>query len=906
MKHNIHFLLTAILIFAIPFSAFGQASTEPTDETALFTSVAPDALLLLDASGSMNWTAYGETMYVTTGHTCGSDVAYYPTSDPGHSQACTISSDTVPKYGDSTCSGPFFYSSRTGYTTDCSRLAIAKRAIFSVLDDNKSGTINNQDEGSLGIRFGYMRFANCSSNESGDYSAGCNKLVRGISSTSGTGTKYSVIFCGSNSSCTVTSTGSNSINSETASGGTPLAGALQEAKSYLDYHKSNDSAALCRQKAVILITDGSDTFSCSGNGYESQMDMYKRRRETVAQAKVLADAGYKVFVVGLGAGMPHWLKNTLNWAAYYGNTDNPVDANSGDRTAYNPSSYSSCQSASYITSHTTTDGSHYYASDATGAPVGDPAELTLSGYAFLASSPTELESALKSTINVMREAIYSFSQISVQSTRTADENYLYEGSFQPVNNDPFWLGHLRKFAINADGTVGSMVWDAGTELQAASADNRNILTPISQVLSEFKTGTTALTNDMLAVTSTTERNSVIGYIRGESAYNTDYWKLGDVFRSTPITIGTPSSFFYDMNDANNAFDTFRTNHVRTSANGKRIILAGANDGQMHAFSTSTGAEQWSIIPPNLLSKLKNIAHSDHPTALSHMYFVDGPVSVADVWLGTGTTYKAKSESDWKTLMVISEGRGGSSDVWSTSADCTTGLSATYASGSYYCGYFAVDVTNSLTPAYINHSGVRWGTISIANTFNPEYMGDPWSKMMIGKVLTTGEGETWVGVIGAGYNGADCSVGGGCDTRGKGLYVVRLKDGAVIWSYTRANNSDMNYSLPANPAIVDYDNDGFIDTVYVGDLGGSMWRFKFCTASEVKSTSGCSVSNWSGSKLFASSSGVIRPIFTSAAAARDANWNLWVYWATGDKTDPTACQCPGEALCRQGQRQDDHL
>ncbi len=402
MKHNIHFLLTAILIFAIPFSAFGQASTEPTDETALFTSVAPDALLLLDASGSMNWTAYGETMYVTTGHTCGSDVAYYPTSDPGHSQACTISSDTVPKYGDSTCSGPFFYSSRTGYTTDCSRLAIAKRAIFSVLDDNKSGTINNQDEGSLGIRFGYMRFANCSSNESGDYSAGCNKLVRGISSTSGTGTKYSAIFCGSNSSCTVTSTGSNSINSETASGGTPLAGALQEAKSYLDYHKSNDSAALCRQKAVILITDGSDTFSCSGNGYESQTDMYKRRRETVAQAKALADAGYKVFVVGLGAGMPHWLKNTLNWAAYYGNTDNPVDANSGDRTAYNPSSYSSCQSASYITNHTTADGSHYYASDATGAPVGDPAELALSGYAFLASNPTELESALKSTINVMK------------------------------------------------------------------------------------------------------------------------------------------------------------------------------------------------------------------------------------------------------------------------------------------------------------------------------------------------------------------------------------------------------------------------------------------------------------------------------------------------------------------------
>ena len=56
--------------------------------------------------------------------------------------------------------------------------------------------------------------------------------------------------------------------------------------------------------------------------------MYARRRETVAATKQLADAGYKVFVVGFGSQMPTYLQNTLNWMAWYGGTDNPLVVNS--------------------------------------------------------------------------------------------------------------------------------------------------------------------------------------------------------------------------------------------------------------------------------------------------------------------------------------------------------------------------------------------------------------------------------------------------------------------------------------------------------------------------------------------------------------------------------------------------
>ena len=214
---------------------------------------------------------------------------------------------------------------------DCSRLAIAKRAVFDVLDDNNSNTITSADETSLGIRVGYMRYYDCSGDETnGDYNNGCIKVSWGISS------KYSRIFCNGSTSCSPSSSSSPSVNSESATGGTPLASALNEARLYLDAHKAADTARDCRQKFAILLSDGSDTYACGGSGSEDQTTQYKRRRATVARAKALADAGYRTFVIGFGNPMPHWSQNTLNWAAYHGGTDNPLVINAGDTSAFTP------------------------------------------------------------------------------------------------------------------------------------------------------------------------------------------------------------------------------------------------------------------------------------------------------------------------------------------------------------------------------------------------------------------------------------------------------------------------------------------------------------------------------------------------------------------------------------------
>ncbi|MFH1080968.1 MAG: PilC/PilY family type IV pilus protein [Pseudomonadota bacterium] len=534
------------------------------------------------------------------------------------------------------------------------------------------------------------------------------------------------------------------------------------------------------------------------------------------------------------------------------------------------------------------------------------------GYAYYADDVTAMINALNNIFSDIVNKSFSFSTASVSSSRLADENFLYEASFEPTGTDPFWKGYLKKWSIRADGGLDSVLWDAGNALSAKSAADRSIYTLINGTLTAFSTSNITYTH--LNVADQTIANGVIGYVRGESAYNPDNWKLGDIFHANPITIGSPSPYFWDFLDSTNAFGEFRDNHPRSSycvgggtscaGYGKRLVVVGANDGQFHAFKGSDGSEYWSFIPPNLLPKLRYLSHAVHPIPSpvpEHMFFVDGPVSVADVWLGTGAG-DTKSSGDWKTLGVFSVGRNDrdytttdksavpqSTKYWSWNASCDGNIQETYngADGHtyYYCGYYAFDFTGvtSTSPAFkwmLNINTTKYPTETAAAVW--PFLGEPWSKMAMGRVKIGGN-EKWVGFIGGGYNAAQCSDSTG-DKRGKGIFVVDLSDGAVLWSFTRDDNSDMEYSIAAPLTIVDTDNDGFVDAAYVGDLKGNMWQFNFC---KTGSTSTCGTANWTGTLLLDRIGGTDKyPLYNQATAAKDNEGNLWIYWATGDKADPT--------------------
>ena len=504
-----------------------------------------------------------------------------------------------------------------------------------------------------------------------------------------------------------------------------------------------------------------------------------------------------------------------------------------------------------------------------------------SGNAYFANNVSELTSAFGSILTDIISKSYGFASSSVASARVNDENYIYEASFVPVNINSLWPGHLDKYNINSDGSIGSLVWDAGEVLQGNSS--RNVQTYMSNALTPF---TTSIGKDHFGVSDAATKNMIVNYILGSG--NPDNWNLGDIFHSNPITIGTPNPYYIDPRDSNGAYAQYSSNNVRTSANGNRIIMAGANDGQFHVFRTLDGLEEFSFIPSNLMLKLQYLAHSSNPTTLTHQYFIDGPTSAADVWLGTGSG-TAKSASDWHTLVVFAEGRpdgnysttpgAGSTLYWSSNTSCSsTTLNNVYgAPYNYFCGYWAFDFTNTLNPSF------EW--LLSPTAAQAQYVGDPWSQMAMGKVLINNN-ETWVGFIGGGYNPVSCSSGSCSDARGKAFNVVSLTNGNILWGYNcglsgGACTTNMLYSLPAGLATVDTDNDGFIDKAYIGDLNGNIWRIRLCTAAAGPT---CNTTNWNVS-LFYNAGTAGTPVYTTPTVARDAAGNTWVYWGTGDIVNP---------------------
>ncbi len=897
------------MIIAIFFILLGVTGAHAGDEDLWTITNPPDILIVLDLSGSMDQNPPGSSTYIYGSESCSPDYT-----------ACANYSSGWTTY----CRGGYCSSrtlaARPNCKYNCSRIAIAKRAIFSILNDHNDdglNQINDADVTSLGVRIGFMKFYNCLKGTETDYtkSDSCIKLAWPISTSDAVHdpTPYANIFCNESDCDAPAIDGSgtcgnlkpkNTAGNPTyecvaglkALGATPLQGSLAQALRYLNTHKSTDPARECRQKSVIFITDGEDTLACGASGYASDSKA-PQRRAPVYQAKALKDAGYDVWVIGFGSDMPVELKRTLNWMAFHGGTRNKFTDQEGNTGAVGVSSN--------------------YCSTGT-----DPGSHHLSGYAFMATNPEELSNAIRSAISSILSGNYSFSsQAAVAAARVQDENFLYEASFEPRNNsgankEPFWPGHLKKYRINeiTGAIITPPCWDAGEKLAAQSPGNRSMWTYKSSGMVSYTTS--AITDADLNVAPLsasgcgTRCREIVGFYRGESAYNIeeDNWKLGDLFHTNPKIVTTPATFFYDPRQCRaTSFAEFRNDNLRNAANGKQLILAGANDGQLHAFRTGTSAqdcssggdEVWSFIPPNLLEKMGPIAHNSHDdrkTLASHQLFVDGPLQVADVWLpGSPATGTNKQKSEWKTIAVVALGGGGGNFLWSRCASCycpydSTNPSAVRYSGTYsaatpyYCGYYALDVTDSVTSS---RPTLMW-TLQ-PNAAEKPYIGEPWSKMQIGRVKIAGN-ERWVGFIGGGLAGSGDA--------GKGFFVVDLKDGTIIWRYTRAQNAEMNFPAPAAPTAVDTDNDGFADTVYMGDMGGNMWRFRLCPRDDnnpgcgaASYPSSCTTANWTGSLLFRSTSAergsesTSKQIFTQAVVTRDPAKFYWVYWGTGEYNDP---------------------
>ena len=470
------------------------------------------------------------------------------------------------------------------------------------------------------------------------------------------------------------------------------------------------------------------------------------------------------------------------------------------------------------------------------------------GQFYEANNKTDLEKSLQDAIRRIVQATFTFATPVLPSTSTTGSSKAYLAAFKSDPSRPFWQGYLKAYQRDSQGLVpvdgsgvpltSAMVWEAGQALSAIPAANRTIYTEVSGSITPFTKTNSAITPALLGVSTSLQHDQIIDFIRGidvndenENGNTTEdrAWKLGDIFHATPVLVTPP---ILALNDS--SYQAFKTaNSSRT-----KVLIAGANDGMLHAFKESDGAELWGFIPSDLLEDLQGLT----ATSGEHQFFVDGSPIAADV----------KISGTWKTIVVFGLRRGGKT-------------------------YHALDITDTTNPRYL------W-------SFTDTKLGETWSEPAIGKVKIGGA-DKFVAFVGGGYDTPQNNA------LGKAFFVIDLATGAKLWEYYNDGTSDdrqyMYFSIPANPTAVDLNSDGYIDRVYIGDVGGQIWKFD---------VSAGATSSWAGKRLFAAPPTPTTPppggeyyppqaVYGTPALALAPDLKLWVYFGTGDRNHPNNTTAP---------------
>jgi type IV pilus assembly protein PilY1 len=468
------------------------------------------------------------------------------------------------------------------------------------------------------------------------------------------------------------------------------------------------------------------------------------------------------------------------------------------------------------------------------------------GFAYYADKPDQLIAALNTIFLNIVEKAYSFTSPSVPAVRMVDKDLLYISSFTP-SDDPFWPGSMKAFQLETDGTLKVNI--NGEPLNAplwtsSIPTTRTIKTYVGGALKDFTAANVTKTD--LAVSNDAKRDDLVAYVRGLG--------LGDIFHSNAVIVGAPSSFYYDAGFSG-AGEFYETKKNRT-----KVVIAGANDGMLHAFHADTGVEQWAFIPNEVLTTLQSMKNT-------HTYYVDSTPKVADVWFYSAADDTTKDKTEWHTVLICGLRKGGKT-------------------------YFALDITDTLNPTYL------WQFPKSTDATTLDKVGQSWSEPAIGKVKIEEGGELverWVAFIGGGM---DTSENKSADANtGRSLFVIDIKTGDILWefSYDAADSlkKKMDHSMAAPPTAVDTNFDGFVDRVYVGDLGGQMWSFDFSFNEATKKSN----SLWAGkAKLLFTAPGTNpekHMIYYPPAVAFDQYRIPWVYFGTGNREDPRDWNAPEE-------------
>jgi type IV pilus assembly protein PilY1 len=135
---------------------------------------------------------------------------------------------------------------------------------------------------------------------------------------------------------------------------------------------------------------------------------------------------------------------------------------------------------------------------------------------------------------------------------------------------------------------------------------------------------------------------------------------------------------------------------------------------------------------------------------------------------------------------------------------------------------------------------------------------------------------WVAFISGGYDAThEDTTPAGTDTSGRAIYVVDITNGSQIWKYSDPSN--MKYCIPSDITPIDVNGDGLIDKLYVGDVGGQIWRFDIGDMSNT--------ATWTGENIFKGSGKMFHPPDVTLEIDIGSGPYSMLFFGTGDREKP---------------------
>lgn len=445
------------------------------------------------------------------------------------------------------------------------------------------------------------------------------------------------------------------------------------------------------------------------------------------------------------------------------------------------------------------------------------------GAYYSAGSEAELVRAISQTVSDLLDANGSITAPGVavnQLNRLNNLDQLFYAVFDPEVQRAFWPGNVKRYRLDIEEedvfdvndraavdestsffkTTAQSWWSPGVDGEKAREGgaasvlpdpaSRKMFTYLGSmpssgsILTQINPASGTFVSAGKAVTGISDTNEFVNLINWYRGYEIEDLKsglvpitastirrkeIGGVLHSRPILVnygfsGTPEAAAKDPDLQDN------------------VLFFSTMEGTLHAVDAKTGLEYFSFIPGEKLAVLP-------------VLFANPSQEMPEFGM----------DLTWSVLRKDENNDGKPEKV--------------YVYGGMRMGgrnYYALDVTNRSAPKLL--FAIEGGDGGFSK------LGQTWSQPAITSMRVNGDVRS-VLVFGGGYDPkheVENIVYSGDDV-GNAIYIVDALTGDLIWSGDSSDNSDMKFSIPGQPKVLDVTGDGLADHIYFGDLGGQVFR-----------------------------------------------------------------------------------